>query len=129
MIMKNLNNVYIDFIEKLKVVLLFISENFGDKEILIRKNQGHIQSRNLEIKNSQIKGYIFHGSGCDFRFKKDTVDIEFENDNIGFTDWSFYSFAKKINSEITEKDVKVFLNARVKEQELRFNNRIYELNE
>ena len=127
--MKSLNDIYIDFIAKLKVVLLFISENFGEKEILLRKNQGVVKSKNLEIKNSQIKGYVFHGSGCDFRFKKYSIDIEFENDNIGFTDWSLYSFAKEINSDITEEVIKEFLKEKINEKLLRFNNKIYEFNE
>ena len=127
--MENLDNTYVDFIAKFKIVLLFISKNFGDKEILIRKNQGLIQSRNLEIKNSLIKGYVFHGSGCDFRFKNDTLDIEFENDHIGFTDWSFYSYAKKNNSDKTEEELRVFLHEKVDQQELRFRSRIYEINE
>ena len=127
--MKNFNDIYVDFISKFKIVLAFISENFGDREILLRKNQGFIQSRNLEIKNSPIKGYVFHGSGCDFKFKKDSLDIEFENNNIGFTDWSFYTFVKNINSEITEKEIKEFLKSKVKSNELKFNNQIYEINE
>lgn len=127
--MKNLDTIYIDFIEKFKIVLLFISKSFGDKEILIRKNNGSIQNRNLEITNSKVKGYIFHGSGCDFRFAKGNIDVEFANDNIGFTDWSFYSFVKNISPEITEEEIKDFLNAKVKGQELKFNNKIYEINE
>lgn len=127
--MKSLNNIYIEFVEKFKMVLLFISENFGDKGILIRKNQGLIQSKNLAISNSPVKGYIFHGSGCDFRLKNDSLDIEFENDSIGFTDWSFYCFAKKFKSGITEMEIKEFLNDKVKENRLKFNNKIYEIND
>ncbi len=96
---------------------------------MIRKNQGLIQSSNLEIMNSTIKGYIFHGSGCDFRFKRDNIDVEFENDSIGFTEWSFYSFAKKNNSEMTEEEINEFLNKKINSNKLRFNNKIYEINE
>jgi hypothetical protein len=127
--MKTLNDIFIIFIAKYKTALLFISENFGEKEILFRKNNGSIQARNLEIKNSQIKGYVFHGSGCDFKFKKDTIDIEFENDSIGFTNWSLYSFARKINSDISEDVIESFLDDKVNEKVIRFNNKIYELNE
>lgn len=127
--MRDLDIFYSNFIEKLKLVLRYILENFGDKEILMRKNQGLIQNRNFGIKNSQIKGYVFHGYGCDFRFKNEDVDIEFENDNIGFTDWSFYLFVDGHNSEITEAMCKAFLKEKVEKQELRFLNRIYEINE
>jgi hypothetical protein len=127
--MESLNDIYVDFIAKFKIVLLFISENFGDREILFRKNQGSIQSRNFEIKNSPIKGYVFHGYGCDFVFKKGSLDIEFENDNIGFTHWSFYSFAKNINSNIKEEDIIDFLFKKVNDNEIKFNNKIYEINQ
>ncbi|MBB2951677.1 MULTISPECIES: DUF6896 domain-containing protein [Sphingobacterium] len=127
--MRDLDVIYSKFIEKLKLVLRYILENFGEKEILMRKNQGLIQNRNFGIKNSQIKGYVFHGYGCDFRFKNEDVDIEFENDNIGFTDWSFYLFVDGHNSEITEAMCKAFLKEKVEKQELRFLNRIYEINE
>lgn len=127
--MRDLDIIYSKFIEKLKLVLRYILENFGEKEILMRKNQGLIQNRNFGIKNSQIKGYVFHGYGCDFRFKNEDVDIEFENDNIGFTDWSFYLFVDGHNSEITEAMCKAFLKEKVEKQELRFLNRIYEINE
>lgn len=127
--MRDLDIFYSNFIEKLKLVLRYILENFGEKEILMRKNQGLIQNRNFGIKNSQIKGYVFHGYGCDFSFKNENVDIEFENDNIGFTDWSFYLFVKGNNSEITEAMCKAFLKEKVEKQELRFLNKIYEINE
>jgi len=127
--MRDLDIIYSKFIEKLKLVLRYILANFGEKEILMRKNQGLIQNRNFGIKNSQIKGYVFHGYGCDFRFKNEDVDIEFENDNIGFTDWSFYLFVDGHNSEITEAMCKAFLKEKFEKQELRFLNRIYEINE
>lgn len=53
--MRDLDVIYSKFIEKLKLVLRYILENFGEKEILMRKNQGLIQNRNFGIKNSQIK--------------------------------------------------------------------------
>lgn len=127
--MKNIDIIYTQFIEKFKIALLFISKNFGDRDILIRKNLGFIQNRNFEIKNSQVKGYIFHGYGCDIIFKNNSLDIEFEDDYVGFTSWSFYSFAYKINLEITEEDVNFFLNEKVYNQELRFVNRIFVINQ
>lgn len=127
--MKNIDIIYAQFIEKFKIALLFISKNFGDRDILIRKNLGFIQNRNFEIKNSQVKGYIFHGYGCDIIFKNNSLDIEFEDDYVGFTTWSFYSFAYKINLEITEEDVNFFLNEKVYNQELRFINRIFVINQ
>ena len=84
-------------------------------------------SRNLELKNSKIKGYVFHGSGCNFKFKHENFDIEFENDNIGFTGWSYYCFAKNVNSEITEMEINNFLCTKVNEQKLKFTGKIYNI--
>lgn len=119
--------IYAQFIEKFKIALLFISKNFGDKDVLVRKNLGLIQNRNFEIKNSQVKGYVFHGYGCDIIFKNNSLDIEFEDDYVGFTSWSFYSFAHENNLKITEDEVESFLNKKVYKQELKFRNRVFEI--
>lgn len=127
--MKSINDIYVDFIERFKITLLFISENFGDKDVLKLKNQGAIQARNLDIRNSKISGYIFHGFGCEFRFKNNILDVEFDNDNIGFTSWSFFSYLNKINSQTTEEEIERFLKGKVSSNELKYNKKIYELNE
>ena len=124
-----MNKIYLDFIREFKIILLFISEEFGDKDILKLKNKGVIEARNLDIKNSKISGYIFHGFGCDFILKNKTLDIEFDNDNIGFTSWSFFTYSKEINKKITEEDIDKFLKEKVAANELSYNNKIYKLNE
>lgn len=125
--MKNLDKIYLNFLEKFKIVLFFISENFGDKNILKRKNSGLIPNRCFEIKNPQIKGYVFHGTGCDFRLKNCLIDVEFYDDYIGFTNWSFYNHVKNINPEITEIEVENFLSEKVNLNQLKYNGKIFEL--
>lgn len=126
--MESLDSIYVDFIEKFKAVLSFISENFGNREILLRKNQGLILSRNLDVKKSKITGYIFHGSGCEFRFKNTLLDIEFDQDHIGFTGWSFYFYSQSINPQITEIETDKYLRGKVRDSELKYSGRIFMLN-
>lgn len=125
--MKEIDEIYLIFIEDFKLVLEFISEHFGETNVLLRKNQGFIPGRNLSIKNSRIKGYMFHGYGCEFVLKDHTVDIEFEDDRIGFTGWSFFLYSEKVNSQITEKESEEFLAKKVSEEVLKFSGKIFEL--
>lgn len=127
MTMTNIDEEYISFIEKFKIVLQFISEKMGDKDILIRKNKGFIQDRNIQIKGSKITGYIFHGSGCEFRFKNHIIDIYFDNDKIGFTTWSFYTYMKSVFPEISEIETENYLHGKMQKGQLDHNGVIYRL--
>lgn len=109
--MRNLNDVFNEYITGIKYVSNFINQHFGNENILEKKNSGKIADRDLTIKNSLIKGYIFHGYGCEFRFKKYTIDIEFLSDNsIAFSEWSFYMFCKKELPDISQSDIRDVLN-------------------
>ncbi|MBX3254766.1 MAG: hypothetical protein KF862_11550 [Chitinophagaceae bacterium] len=123
--MNSLENIYSDFIKRFQSILVFIVKNFGTKSILIKKNKRLIPERNLSIKDSNIKGYVFHGSGCQFIFKNLNVDIEFNNDNIGFTEWGFYRFVESEKFHITEEEVNSFLLEKVKNNELAYDGKIY----
>jgi len=124
--MNTLDHIFIDFIKNFKTVLLFIEEHFGDKDILVRKNAGLIPERNFGVKNSEIKGYVFHGSGCGFTLKNNVLDIEFNENNIGFTNWSFYSYSLNIKSDITKRETEQFLNGKI-DKELSYNGKIFEI--
>jgi len=128
MMKESIEGLYTEFLSKYRIVLLFISENFGTKGILASKNCGLIPHRQFDIKNSQIKGYVFHGYGCEFMFKRGTIDVEFCNDSIGFTEWSFYCFTIENKLTTTQTGIKIFLEEKVERQELKFNGVIYELN-
>lgn len=124
--MKDINEIYVSFIKDFQLVLDFISEHFGEKDILLRKNQGIIPKRNLSLKNSGIKGYMFHGFGCEFVLKDRTIDIEFDDNRVGFTGWSFFVYSKHVNSQITEKGSDEYLNQKVHEGVLKYSGKIYE---
>lgn len=125
--MEQLDDIYITFIEKFKIVLLYIDKHFGSNDILLKKNQGLIKDRDLGISNSPIKGYIFHGFGCEFRFKSAIVDVEFYGDAIGFTEWSFYSYSRKVNDQINENEISVYLKEKVNSKQLIYNGRFFVL--
>lgn len=126
--MKSLNDTYIDFLHKFKAIRLFINENFGFKDILIRKNQGLIKEREFGIKNSKVTGYVFHGFGCEFRLNNEIIDIEFgTNNSIGFTKWSFFSYCKQFNTHITELEVEKYLQRQVEMNSLIYTGKIYEM--
>lgn len=123
--MNSLENIYSDFIKRFRSILIFIANNFGAESITIKKNKGLIPKRNLSIKNSSIKGYVFHGSGCQFIFKNLNVDVEFNNDKVGFTEWSFYRFVENEKFPVTEEEVNSFLLGKVKASELTYDGVIY----
>ncbi|WP_288443714.1 hypothetical protein [uncultured Chryseobacterium sp.] len=119
-----IENEYQSFCVKFKIVKKFIQNNFGS-DVLIKKNSGIIENKQINISDTEINGYTFHGTGCDFYFEKDTIDIEFHKDNIGFTEWSFYLFSKRKNKDITESEINHFLVNKVEKRELYFFEKIY----
>ncbi|RVU90849.1 hypothetical protein EH230_08115 [Flavobacterium columnare] len=114
-----LEKIYFEFIDKFKLAVDFIQKNFGEKDILMNKVSEIFPSRNQEVKNSLIKGYVFHGTGCNFRFKKCSIDVEFFKNEIGFTNWSFYIFANSINNLLTIRETDSFLKNKVLKSELK----------
>nr|WP_314499400.1 hypothetical protein [uncultured Chryseobacterium sp.] len=116
--MDELENTYIIFIDKFRAVIKFIELEFGNGDILVKKNSGSIKSSNLNINNSEIKGYYFHGFGCNFIFKTDNVDVEFHENKAGFTEWSLFLFCKGKKDAIKEDEIKKFLLKKIAKKEL-----------
>jgi len=113
-----IGNIFDNYCSFIKEIELFISENFGSGDFLEMKNNGVIPSENYKIKGYAVKGYSFHGFGCNFKFKNAKVDIEFKNEVIGFTAWSFYLFSNKISKNISESLIDTFLFSKVIEKEI-----------
>lgn len=120
-----IDKYYKDFLTHVDKIGNFINENFGVGDYLKMKNDGIISSRNYSIKNSPITGYSFHGYGCGFQFRDYEVDIEFHNNQIGFTSWSFYSFISKKITNVKEMDVKNYLDKKVNNNDLKQIGNIY----
>jgi hypothetical protein len=108
-------------------ILFFLESSFGKGDYLKRKNEGLIPSRNYGFKKSNITGYSFHGSGCGFQFTNYEVDLEFDGDVVGFTNWSFYIFLKNRIPEITENESNDFLDEMVRRNNLKYSGKLYEL--
>ena len=120
-----LDFIYHNYTEKFRIILQFISNHFGDENILLKKNKGLIESRKFGIKNSVVTAYIFHGLGCDFQLNNIWIDVEFDGNKIGFTAWSFFSYCKVKNSQITEPEVAKYLTEKVQKRELIYSGNIY----
>jgi hypothetical protein len=103
--------IYMDFFNKFKDIELYISSFFITNESFLLSKKGEC----FNVKNSNIKAYAFHGFGCDFIFKDNNLDVEFENGEMGFTIWSFYIFAKRTNLSITEEQIKSFIDSKILE--------------
>lgn len=124
--MEDLENVYKLFIAKFQLVTQFIEKEFGGGDLLNKKNSGLIESKNLNINIGEIKGYVFHGFGCDFLLKNNNnIDIEFHEQNIGFTQWSLYLFSKRKINKISEIEINKFLSEKVNEKKLYFDGKIH----
>ena len=124
-----MENIYKLFITKFQLVTQFIENELGGGDILNRKNSGLIENKNLNINFGEIKGYVFHGFGCDFILKNDNIDVEFNKRNIGFTQWSLYLFTKKKINNISETEINKFLLQKVNEKKLYFDGKVYFLTE
>lgn len=104
----------------------FIKKNFGIGDYLKMKSEGLISNQQYGIKGEfPITGYSFHGYGCGFQFKTFQVDIEFDDNIIGFTAWSFYSYVNKTEKQITENDVNSFLSQKIEKEELKYSGKVY----
>lgn len=113
------------FIVDINYIMDFVNDNFGTENILGRKNSLAIPARNYEIKNSRIKGYAFHGYGCLFQFKNHFIDIEFEQNRLGFKSHSFLRYLENDDTGQTIESIIAFLNEQVKNGILEMGNAIY----
>jgi len=108
--MNNLEELFSNYKKDILYIIAFAKERFGVSDVLLRQKKGMILWAENDVKDSRIKAYGFHGNGCNFRFKSYKIDIEFtKNDQIGFTEWSFFCYAKKFYPEISEAEIKEFL--------------------
>ena len=113
------------FVKHILVSKAFLVEKFGETDYLKLKNSGVIPHKEHNVKNSQVKGYSFHGYGCSFNFKNFEIDVEFEDDLIGFTCWAFYIFLKRRNEEVDSKEVCIFLDNQLEKGKLKKGKKIY----
>jgi len=72
-------------VSELKVVDDFMNANFGAIDVLLNKNRGLFPSRRIDLKNSRIKGYMFHGYSCFFQFSSFGIDVDLDEDRPGIT--------------------------------------------
>lgn len=123
--MQDLDELFFLFKTDVQFLVNFIRQNFGDKDILRLKNKGGIPKSDYNVKGSRVKSYSFHGYGCTFSFKGYSVDIEFSNDDVGFTSWSFYLFAKKSLKELEQWEVEQFLKHMEDLGKIKYSHPIY----
>jgi hypothetical protein len=115
---------YISYVIKIR---RFVNKSFAKENYSGIKYIPELPRRSFDLKNEfQITGYVFHGNGCDFRFKSLSIDIEFTYDVIGFTAWSFFTYLRdEAKFTSTENEVTNFLEKLVKSGRLNRTENIY----
>lgn len=123
---KEINYFFQEFLIKFKLIFDLINSMLHSTKLKNLKH-AYIEGK-FDLTKNKIKELQFHGNGCGFRFKNNfLIDIEFDNEIIGFTHWSLYLFLKARIKNIEEEEVEFFLNEKLKNNELEYSGKIFTL--